>query len=67
MHRFQALELALRSMPARWWGTHKEKFSGWKEYQRMMKFRFDYGNTRMIEKYNRKDDPRDHITQWTKA
>ena len=28
-HRFQALELALLTTPARWWGTHKDSFSGW--------------------------------------
>jgi len=27
-HHFQALELALRAMPARWWVTHKDNFSG---------------------------------------
>ena len=27
-HLFQALHLALRAMPAIWWGTHKENFDG---------------------------------------
>ena len=36
-HRFQALDLALRAMPARWWGTHKDNFDGWREYRRMMR------------------------------
>jgi len=29
-HQFQALQLVLRSMLARWWGTHKESFADWK-------------------------------------
>lgn len=32
-----------------------------------MKLRFGYANTKMIEKYSGKDDPCDHLTQWTKA
>lgn len=46
---------------------HKKRFTGWRENKRMMKLRFDYANTRMIEKYSRKDDLHDHLTQWTKA
>lgn len=26
-HHFHALELALRAMPAHWWGMHKENFT----------------------------------------
>jgi len=57
----------MHAMPSRWWGTHKEKISGWKEYRRMMKLRFGYANTRMIEKYNGKDDLHDHLARWAKA
>lgn len=32
-----------------------------------MKLRFGIPNTRFIEKYNRKDDLRDHLLKWTKA
>lgn len=28
-HCFQALELALRATPTRWWGMHKDSFVGW--------------------------------------
>ena len=28
-HFFQALDLALRATPTRWWGTHKDSFDGW--------------------------------------
>jgi len=66
-HQFQALELALHATPSYWWGTHKERFARWREYKRMMKLRFRYDNTIMIEKYSGKDDPRDHLVRWTKA
>lgn len=66
-HRFQAFDIALRATPTRWWGMHKEKFSDWKEYQRMMKLRFKYSNTRIIEKYTRKGDPHEHLARWEKA
>lgn len=39
-HRFQALDLALRATPARWWGTHKANFDGCHEYRRMMRVQF---------------------------
>lgn len=29
--------------------------------------RFGHPNTRLIEKYNGKDDPCDHLMKWTKA
>lgn len=64
-HRFQVLELALHTTPARWWGTHKENFPGWKEYRRMTKLSFRYANTRITEKYNGKDDPCQHLAPWT--
>ena len=54
-------------MPAGWWGTHKNNFANWKEYRQMMKIRFGYANTRIIEKYTGNDDLRDHLTRWTKA
>lgn len=33
----------------------------------MMKLCFSHANTRMTEKYNGKDDLRDHLEKWTKA
>lgn len=33
----------------------------------MIKLRFGYVNTQMIEKYSGKDDPYDHLAQWTKS
>lgn len=28
-HLFQELELALRAIPAQWWGMHKDSFARW--------------------------------------
>ena len=39
-HCFQALDLALLITPAKWWGTHKDNFYGWKLYRRMMRVWF---------------------------
>ena len=66
-HQFQALEIALRAKPARWWGTHKNNFVDWKEYRRMMKLWFGYANTRIIEKYIGNYDSRKHLARWKKA
>lgn len=56
----------LRATPTRWWGTHKSNFTDWKEYRRMIKLRFGYANTRIIDKYTRKDDPREYLARWMK-
>ena len=60
-HRFQVIDIALQATLAHWWGTHKNGFADWKEYQRMMKLRFGYANTHIVEKYTGKDDPREHL------
>lgn len=60
-HQFQMLDLVLCATLAWWWGTHKDKFTYWKEYKRMMKLRFGYANTYMIEKYIGKDDLHEHL------
>ena len=33
VHQFQALEMALRTMFACWWGMHKERFIDCNEYK----------------------------------
>lgn len=33
----------------------------------MMKLRFGYANTRIMEKYIGKEDPHEHLAHWTKA
>ena len=60
-HFFQELELALCAMPTRWWGAHKDNFVRWQDYQRMMRLRFVHTIIRMTEKYNGRDDTRDHL------
>jgi len=30
-HCFQAINLALHTTPARWWGTHKDNFAKWRD------------------------------------
>jgi len=32
-HWFQALDLALHTTLAHWWGMHKDNFADWKEYR----------------------------------
>ena len=65
-HHFWALDLALRNTPARWWGTHKDSFDGWRDYRRMMRLWFGHPSTRLTEKYDGRDDPHDHLAKWTK-
>lgn len=60
-HWFEALGLALRAMPTRWWGTHRDNFSDWKEYHRLMRLRFGYTNTRIPKKYRGKDDQHENL------
>ena len=66
-HHFQALDLALRATPARWWGAYKHGFDGWRDYRRMMRLQSRCLNTRVIEKYSGKDDPHDHLAKCTKS
>jgi len=66
-HCFQALDLALHAMLAWWWGMHKDSFDGWRDYRRMMRLRFGQPNTRLTEKYDGRDDPRNHLAKWNKA
>lgn len=41
-HHLQALDLALCSTLAWWWGTHKDNFDEWRDYTRMMRLRFGH-------------------------
>ena len=63
----QALDLALHATPARWWGTHKDNFDGWCEYKRMMRVWFGQPKVRLIEKYDGRSDPCNHLAKWTDA
>jgi len=66
-HCFQALDLVLHSMPAQWWGTHKDIFNEWHEYRRMMRLHFGHSKLRLTKKYNGRNDQNDHLAKWTKV
>ena len=38
--RIQALDIALKATPARWWGTHKQNLQVWDQVKIIMKIRF---------------------------
>ena len=46
---------------------HKENLGGWKEFCRLIRLRFGHVETRIIEKYNGKDDPHEHLSHWILA
>ena len=60
------MDIVLRATPPIWWGTHKNNFADWKEYQRMMKLQFGYAKIHMTEKYIGKDDLHDYLSCWMK-
>ena len=66
-HRFQALDWELCATPAGWSGTHKDNFGDWRDYRRMMRICFEQLKVWMTDKYDGRDDPRDHLAKWTKA
>jgi len=64
-HCFQDLHLAISATPARWWGTHKDNFNGWHEYIKMMRVQFARAKVLLIEKYDGRSDPPNHLAKWT--
>ncbi len=66
-NHFQDLDLVLCSTPARWWGTYKDNFDGWRKYRRMMRVAFGHPKVRLTEKYDGRSDPSDHLAKWTNA
>ena len=66
-HHLQALDLVLSATPARWWGTHKYNFDGWREYKRMMRVCFGRPKVWLIEKHDRRSNPLDHLTKRSDA
>jgi len=64
---FDALKWALRATPARWWGTQQGNYENWRDRRRMMQLWFGKSELRITEKYDGRDDPRMHLTKWTKA
>ena len=65
-HRFQVLDLTLRTTLARWWGMQKDNFDEWHDYRRMMRLRFGHPKIRVTKKYDGRNDPCDHLSKWTK-
>ena len=53
--------------PARWWDMHKGSFDDWCECRRMMRMCFGKLKVRMIDKYDGKYDPHEHLAKWAKA
>lgn len=49
-HLFETLDLALHTMPARWWGMQKDIFNERRDYRRMMRLQFGFPKIRMIGK-----------------
>jgi len=54
-------------MLTRWWGTNKDNFDGWCEYRRLMRVRFCCPKVQLIEKYDGRIDPHNHLGKWTNA
>ena len=63
-HHFQAWDWVLRATPARWWGMHKDSFDDWHMYKNMMRLQFGHPKICLIEKYDGRDDPWDHLDKW---
>ena len=63
------MDISLKSTPARWWGTHKEKIQNWYQCQRLLSIRFGIEQENIyVEKYDGMGKPKEHaeicITQW---
>ena len=52
-------------MPVRWWGTHKDNFDEWCDYRRMMRTWFGRPKVWVTEKYDGRNDLRDHLAKRT--
>jgi hypothetical protein len=67
--RLSALEIALKTTPTRWWGTHKEKINNWFQCKRLLRIRFGSEHEHKYEeKYEGFGQPQEHvekcIVQW---
>ena len=56
-----ALDIALSSSLARWWGTHMKNIGTWQECRRLIWIRFHQVETKLEDKYDDQADPREHI------
>lgn len=64
---FNTLKWVLRATPTIWWGTHQRSFEDWRECRRTMRMQFEKPQMWLIDKYDRRDDPRTHLAKWTKV
>lgn len=62
-----ALKWAVHVTPTRWWGTHQRSFEDWRRCRRMMRLRFGKPHIQLVDKYDGHNDPRAHLTKWTKV
>jgi hypothetical protein len=60
--RLPTLDVSLKSTPARWWGTHKEKINNWFQCKRLLRIRFvTEQEHRYEEKYEGFGQPKEHV------
>jgi len=51
-----------------WWPTlHKDSFNDWCVYRKMTRVWFGHPQVQLIEKYDGRNDPRDHLAKWTEV
>ena len=67
--RLPILDIALKSKPTRWWGTHNENILNWYQCKRLLHIRFNAKYEDIyVEKYDGMRQPREYIeiciTQW---
>ena len=59
--RLSALDYVLKATPARWWGTHKQSISKWRQCRRLMEIIFGEEISFPNQKYIGLTYPRKHI------
>lgn len=59
--RIQALGIALKDTPTRWWGTHTQNMKVWDQAKRMMKIRFGQNQEYIQDCYVVEKFPSMHI------
>lgn len=59
--RLLALDIALKSIPTRWWSAHKKHIGDWQECRWLMRIRFGQINTKIELKYDGETNLREHI------
>ena len=59
--RMEAIDLAVKATPARWWHAHKEHIASWDDFKRLMAIRFSNNKEPLQQKYTGESHPRSHI------